>query len=68
MCSRSSVCQRLQKIPGGPLAATAFAGSIVDIRTFRNSRRSASWLGLTPREYSSGNIRRLGSISKRGDS
>jgi transposase len=69
IAEQSDVCQRLQKIPGvGPLSATAFAGSIADIRTFRNSRRLASWLGLTPREHSSGNIRRLGSISKRGDS
>jgi transposase len=64
----SSVCQRLQTIPGvGLLVSTAFAGAVGDISTFRSARRFSSWLGLTPREYSSGNIRRLGSISKRGD-
>ncbi|TLZ47087.1 MAG: IS110 family transposase [Gammaproteobacteria bacterium] len=51
----------------GLIGATAFAGSIGDIRSFRSPRRFAAWLGLTPREFSSGNIRRLGSISKRGD-
>src|SRR5207302_1616035 len=51
----------------GLIRATAFAGSIGDIRSFRSPRRFAAWLGLTPREFSSGNIRRLGSISKRGD-
>jgi transposase len=64
----SEVCRRLRSIPGiGPIGATAFVGSIGDIKTFRNARRLASWVGLTPREFSSGNIRRLGSISKRGD-
>lgn len=38
-----------------------------DIHRFRNRRRFASWLGLTPKEYSSGTIRRLGGISKPGD-
>ena len=38
-----------------------------DIRRFRSCRHFASYLGLTPREYSSGQHRRLGSISKRGD-
>ena len=64
----SEVCQRLQTIPGvGLLAATAFAGTVGDINTFRSPRRFASWLGLTPREHSSGTVRHLGSISKRGD-
>jgi transposase len=64
----SVVCQRLQTIPGvGLLVATAFAGAVGDISTFHSARRFSSWLGLTPREYSSGNIRCLGSISKRDD-
>ena len=68
IAEQSDVCQRLQKIPGiGLLTATAFAGSVGDIGTFRSPRRFASWLGLTPREFSSGNVRRLGTISKRGD-
>jgi transposase len=64
----SAVCQRLQTIPGiGLIASTAFAGAVGDIGNFRSPRRFASWLGLTPKEYSSGTTRRLGSISKRGD-
>lgn len=66
--SQSEVCERLRRIPGvGLLTATALLGSVADINRFRNSRRFASWLGLTPKEYSSGSIRRLGGISKRGD-
>lgn len=65
----SPVCQRLQKIPGiGLIASTAVVGSIGDIHSFRSSRHFAGWIGLTPKEHSSGNVRRLGSISKRGDS
>jgi transposase len=68
IAKQSAICQRLQKIPGiGLIASTAFAGAVGDISVFRSSRRFASWLGLTPREHSSGNLRRLGSISKRGD-
>jgi|SRR5882672_3355240 len=65
---QSEVCERLRKIPGiGLIASTALVGAVGDIGCFRNGRRFASWLGLTPREHSSGNIRRLGSITKRGD-
>ena len=65
---QSVVCQRLQTIPGiGLITSTAFVGAVGDISTFRCSRRFASWLGLTPRERSSGSVRHLGSISKRGD-
>ena len=68
IASESAVCERLRKIPGiGLIGATALAGSVGDIGSFRSARRFASWLGLTPREFSSGKIRRLGSISKRGD-
>lgn len=68
IAKHSVICQRLQTIPGiGLITSTAFAGAVGDIATFRSPRRFASWLGLTPREYSSGTIRRLGSISKRGD-
>jgi transposase len=69
IANQSAVCQRLQTIPGiGLITSTAFAGAVGDIGSFRTARRFASWLGLTPREHSSGNIRHLGSISKRGDS
>ena len=60
--------ERLRTIPGvGLLTATAMVGFVGDIRRFRSCRHFASYLGLTPREYSSGNQRRLGRISKRGD-
>ena len=55
-------------IPGiGLLTATALVAFIGDIRRFPSGRHFASYLGLTPREYSSGLKRRLGRISKRGD-
>jgi transposase len=59
---------RLVSIPGvGALTATAFVGAVPDIASFRRARQFSSWLGLTPREHSSGNARRLGSISRRGN-
>ena len=71
-CVRSAdadpVATRLRDIPGiGLLTATAFVGTVGHIHAFRRARQFASWLGLTPREYSSGARRRLGGISKRGD-
>jgi transposase len=62
------VTARLRDIPGiGLLTATALVGTVGHIHAFRRARQFASWLGLTPREYSSGARRRLGGISKRGD-
>ena len=62
------VATRLREIPGiGLLTATALVGTVGHIHAFRRARQFASWLGLTPREYSSGAHRRLGGISKRGD-
>ena len=61
--------QRLLTIPGvGVIIATAMIGSVADIHSFKRARQFAAWLGLTPREYSSGQSRYLGRISKRGDS
>jgi transposase len=61
-------CQRLQTIPGiGPVTATALIAAIGDATQFKNGRQLAAWLGLVPREHSTGGKpRRLG-ISKRGD-
>ena len=60
--------QRLMTIPGvGVIIATAMVGSVADIHSFKRARQFAAWLGLTPREYSSGQTRYLGRISKRGD-
>lgn len=59
---------RLRTIPGvGLLTATALVATVGHIQSFRRARAFASWVGLTPREYSSGAHRRLGGISKRGD-
>lgn len=49
------------------MTATALVGTVGRITAFRRARQFASWLGLTPREHSSGPRRRLGSITKRGD-
>src|SRR4029453_13426164 len=62
------VVARLQTIPGvGPISSTALVSFVGDITRFPSARHFASYLGLTPREYSSGLKRRLGTISKRGD-
>jgi len=61
-------CQRLGEIPGiGLITATALVAAIADPQVFRRGRSMAVWLGLTPREHSSGDTRRLGPITKRGD-
>jgi transposase len=58
----------LRSIPGiGLLTSTALVATVGDVLRFPSGRHLASWLGLTPRERSSGNMRRLGGISKRGD-
>jgi len=62
------VVTQLRTIPGiGLLTATALVGTVGHIHAFRRARQFASWLGLTPREHSSGARRRLGGISKQGD-
>jgi transposase len=63
-----AVVHGLMTIPGiGLLSATALRTAIVDIQRFASGRHLASWLGLTAREHSSGERRRRGRISKRGD-
>jgi transposase len=63
------VSQRLATIPGiGPIIATAIAATVPDPSVFRNGREFAAWLGLVPRQNSTGGKTRLGGISKRGDS
>jgi transposase len=65
----SPVSQRLVTIPGiGPIIATAIAATVADPSTFRSGREFAAWLGLVPRQNSTGGKARLGGISKRGDS
>jgi transposase len=66
--SSDPVCRELQKIEGiGPLSASAAVATIGDANTFKNARELSAWLGLVPRQNSSGNKVRLGGISKRGD-
>ena len=61
--------QRLMTVPGiGVLTATALVAFVGDPHRFRSGRHFAAYLGLTPREHSSGTRRRLGRISKRGNS
>lgn len=60
--------QRLRTIPGiGLLTSTAIVGFVGELQRFRSARHFSSFLGLVPKENSSGNVRRLGRITKRGD-
>src|SRR5512139_3601614 len=60
--------KRLHYIPGvGPMLATALVASVADPRTFRSGRNFSAWIGLVPKQHSSGGKDRLGSISKQGD-
>lgn len=62
------VLRSLLEIPGiGVLTATALYASVGNVHAFRSGRHLASWLGITPREHSSGSRRRMGRISKQGD-
>src|SRR5471030_2915525 len=64
----SEVSQRLDAIPGvGPMLATALVASIADPKAFRSGRNFSAWIGLVPKQHSSGGKDRLGSISKQGD-
>ncbi|HHQ6539919.1 TPA: transposase, partial [Serratia fonticola] len=59
---------RVMKVPGvGLLTSTYLVASVGNGQQFRCAKQFAAWLGLTPREHSSGGKQRLGSISKRGD-
>jgi transposase len=62
------VSRRLATIPGiGPLIASAIAATVPDPDVFRNGREFAAWLGLVPRQRSTGGKPRLGRISRLGD-
>jgi transposase len=63
------VSRRLESIPGvGPIIASAIAASVADPKQFRNGRQFAAWLGIVPRQNSSGGKERMGRITKWGDS
>ena len=64
----SKMSRRLEKIPGiGPLTASALVASIADARSFDSGRQLAAWVGLVPRQSSSGGKPQLLGMSKRGD-
>jgi transposase len=61
-------CQKIAAVEGvGPLIATAMVAAVSDGKVFRSGRQFAAWLGLVPRQHSSGDKQRLSGITKRGD-
>ncbi len=66
--AQNSVCTEIMKIGGiGPITASAIVATVGDAKEFKNGRQMAAWLGLVPKQHSSGNTIRLSVISKRGD-
>ena len=60
--------RRLEEIPGiGPIVASALIGEIADWKSFRSGRSLAAWIGLVPKQHSTGGRERLGRISKQGN-
>ena len=65
---QNPAAQRVQALPGvGPLTASALVVSVGTAHEFDNGRQFAAWLGLVPRQYSTGGKTRLGHITRRGD-
>lgn len=59
---------KVDKVPGvGPITASAFVASVGDAKTFKNGRQVSAWLGMVPKQHSSGGKEMLLGISKRGD-
>jgi transposase len=68
IAEEDAACQRLQQIPGvGPLVATAMVAAIGNGSAFVKGREFATWLGLVPRQHSTGGKAKLLGISKRGN-
>jgi len=68
IASSDAACQRLRQIPGiGPLVATAIVAAIGNGAAFRKGREFAAWMGLVPKQYSTGGKTKLAGISKRGN-
>lgn len=64
----NAASRKLAEIPGlGPITASAMVATVGDVREFKNGRQLAAWLGLVPRQHSSGGKQNLLGISKRGD-
>ena len=65
---KDEASKKLEAIPGiGPITASALAASIGDAKHFKNGRQVAAWIGLVPKQHSSGGKQTLLGISKRGD-
>jgi transposase len=68
IADQNSVCKEIMKIEGiGPITASAIIATVGDAKAFKNGREMSAWLGLVPKQHSSGNTVRLSGISKRGD-
>jgi transposase len=68
MARDDEACARLAAVPGiGPVIATALVATVGDAKTFTSGRHLAAWLGLVPRQHSSGGKERRLGLSKRGD-
>lgn len=64
----NATCRRLETIPGiGFITATALAATVGDAKVFCSGRQFAAWLGLVPKQHSSGGKERMGGISRMGD-
>ena len=65
---QSALSSKVASVPGiGPITASALVATIGDAKNFDNGRQVAAWLGLVPRQHSSGGKQNLLGISKRGD-
>lgn len=68
ICRTNEACRRLAKLPGvGPVIATALVAAVDDGRHFRSGRELAAWIGLVPRQYTTGGKPRLGGIGRRAN-
>jgi transposase len=68
LAAASEPARRMMEVEGiGPLTATAVVASVGDAKVFESGRQFAAWLGMVPRQHSSGGKFRLGAITKRGD-
>jgi transposase len=68
ICRTDEACRRLSGIPGvGPVIATGLVAAIGDGHDFRSGRQLAAWIGLVPRQYTTGGKPRLGGIGRRAN-
>ncbi len=68
LCKTNESCRRLSQLPGiGPVIATALVAAVDDGRHFRSGRELAAWIGLVPRQFTTGGKPRLGGIGRRAN-